>query len=409
MRQHPYDLRRFRDAAAAAALLVVSATTECAALSTTTTTTTIPTTTTTLPDCGNWEVRVRLDDSDAPVGALQVLIAYGAATGMFAGSGADVVCSTGLDGVNVAANHYPETRELAAGWVAVDGIEPGPVIASCLFIGAFADPPEPGDFDVAVEDSVDPDAEPIAVALSIETAAVTSPGECLELCGDAVVSADETCDDANSIDTDACPSSCRRARCGDLFVQAGVEECDDGNSSNVDKCVSCRLATCGDGFRRQGYEDCDDGNTDATDSCTTECKRAVCGDGFVRATLEQCDDGNDASTDACIHCTFARCGDGHLHIGVEECDFVDPGSYAEGCQLDCTWGSSLCGDADGDGDVVSNDAQRALRAAVGIPVGCPLRACDVNRNGSITVLDALSVLRLAVGSPVANACVLAAT
>ena len=48
-------------------------------------------------------------------------------------------------------------------------------------------------------------------------------------CGDGAVDTGEQCDDANAIDTDACPSSCLNAFCGDGFVQAGVEQCDDGN------------------------------------------------------------------------------------------------------------------------------------------------------------------------------------
>ena len=45
---------------------------------------------------------------------------------------------------------------------------------------------------------------------------------------------------ANNVNTDACVSMCKTAKCGDGFIQAGVEACDDGNNANADGCS----ATC---------------------------------------------------------------------------------------------------------------------------------------------------------------------
>ncbi|MDC3959620.1 proprotein convertase P-domain-containing protein [Polyangium jinanense] len=91
-------------------------------------------------------------------------------------------------------------------------------------------------------------------------------------CGDGVVNGTEMCDDGNQDNTDACPSTCKVATCGDTFVLAGVEQCDDGNQDNTDGCVAgCKVATCGDGYKQAGTEQCDDGNTVAGDCCATSC------------------------------------------------------------------------------------------------------------------------------------------
>jgi cysteine-rich repeat protein len=55
-------------------------------------------------------------------------------------------------------------------------------------------------------------------------------------CGDGVVDPGEACDDGNDSNEDSCLDTCRKASCGDGFVQAGVEECDDGNGIETDSC-----------------------------------------------------------------------------------------------------------------------------------------------------------------------------
>ncbi|HRI67817.1 MAG TPA: GON domain-containing protein, partial [Polyangium sp.] len=121
------------------------------------------------------------------------------------------------------------------------------------------------------------------------------------VCGDGFVSNGETCDDGNTMDGDACSSSCTVPMCGDAMV-AGGEACDDGNPDNGDACTTqCKNAACGDGFLWFGTEECDDGNVVTTDACTAECKVATCGDGIVHMGLEECDDGGE-TTDCFSNC-----------------------------------------------------------------------------------------------------------
>jgi cysteine-rich repeat protein len=121
-----------------------------------------------------------------------------------------------------------------------------------------------------------------------------------DTCGDGIVQAGEGCDDANTIDTDDCPSTCVPASCGDGFVYQGVEACDDANDDDTDACVAgCVAASCGDGFTESGVEECDDANEIETDACVPGCLDAFCGDGFVQAGVEECDDGGAVSGDGC--------------------------------------------------------------------------------------------------------------
>ncbi|HYC55002.1 MAG TPA: S8 family serine peptidase [Candidatus Binatia bacterium] len=64
----------------------------------------------------------------------------------------------------------------------------------------------------------------------------------------------------------------------------------------------------------------------------------------------------------------------------------------------------LCGDADGDGQVVASDALTVLHAAVGLVVSCPQVRCDFDGSGSVTASDSLSTLKRAVGQTVATGC-----
>ena len=107
-------------------------------------------------------------------------------------------------------------------------------------------------------------------------------------------------DNGNVVDTDACTAMCKKAKCGDAAVQAGVEECDDGNMVQTDMCLNtCKTAKCGDSQVQAGVEECDDGNMLQTDMCLNTCKAAKCGDGQVQAGVEQCDDGNMVDNDQC--------------------------------------------------------------------------------------------------------------
>jgi cysteine-rich repeat protein len=156
-------------------------------------------------------------------------------------------------------------------------------------------------------------------------------------CGSPALESGELCDDGNRVDTDACPSTCYVARCGDGFVRANLEVCDDGNDAPGDGCgPTCQLEICGNGII-DGDETCDDGalNSDTLPNrCRTTCAAAGCGDG-VRDLGEACDDGNGINNDACSNrCELPRCGDGILSVGPEECDDGNL-TAGDGCNATC--------------------------------------------------------------------------
>ncbi len=162
-------------------------------------------------------------------------------------------------------------------------------------------------------------------------------------CGDGITDAEEeTCDDGNTLNTDACLNDCTPAACGDGYLESGVEECDDANEDNSDDCLdTCFSATCGDGFIHAGIEECDDQNTVPNDGCTASCTLTDCGDGITQPE-EECDDANNSNTDGCLDtCVAASCGDGFVEAGVEECDDGNQDNLDD-CKNDCT--APACGD-----------------------------------------------------------------
>jgi cysteine-rich repeat protein len=77
------------------------------------------------------------------------------------------------------------------------------------------------------------------------------------ICGDATISAPETCDDGNAAPGDGCSATCQ------------VE-----NGFNCTGSPSTCTPICGDGLQ-VGNEQCDDGNQVDTDGCTSKCKTGV--------------------------------------------------------------------------------------------------------------------------------------
>ncbi len=76
-----------------------------------------------------------------------------------------------------------------------------------------------------------------------------------KICGNGILTANESCDDGNTNNGDGCnqqceievgfscegiPSICQQSICGNGMVEEGAEQCDDGNQSSMDGCS----ATC---------------------------------------------------------------------------------------------------------------------------------------------------------------------
>jgi cysteine-rich repeat protein len=142
-------------------------------------------------------------------------------------------------------------------------------------------------------------------------------GEVLDpVCGNGVIEATEECDDGDTDGSDDCTASCKRAACGDGFVNvAGAipEACDDGNAVDNDDCSSsCQLARCGDGVVNSAAttpEGCDDANAVDNDDCTNACNVATCGDNIVHNAgtgTETCDPPGTSCSAACARLCPAR-------------------------------------------------------------------------------------------------------
>ncbi|MDA0376012.1 MAG: DUF4215 domain-containing protein [bacterium] len=157
-------------------------------------------------------------------------------------------------------------------------------------------------------------------------------------CGDYTVDEGEECDDGddkNGKPWSECGEDCRyktREVCGD-GTSSGEEECDDGNGDNSDGCTNnCKKAKCGDGYIQPSHDEkCDAGwrNGKASSHCTNKCTiRPVCGNGTVEEN-EECR-------------KKPVCGNGIVE-GAEECD--DGASFASGCNDECRYATEeeLCG------------------------------------------------------------------
>lgn len=187
-------------------------------------------------------------------------------------------------------------------------------------------------------------------------------GECYpdctrgEYCGDGIVTGPEACDNGVNLDayeSEGCAPGCViPARCGDGVVQSQFgERCDDGsNPGGYGECEpNCQRGPwCGDGTIQTDFgEECDDGlNDGAYNTCGVGCKAGPrCGDGQLDDAFgEQCDDGNTDAGDGCSpNCKDEGvCGDQNV-IAPEECDDgVNDGGYGQ-CAPGCVLGLR-CGD-----------------------------------------------------------------
>lgn len=185
----------------------------------------------------------------------------------------------------------------------------------------------------------------------------------VNVCGDGKkdtqIPNQEACDDGNTNNFDGCSNSCQLNTCGNSQVDSG-EECDDGNTNSNDLCVSCKNAKCGDGWIQSGVEECDGdgagtGDTVSGDGCSNSCRVERCGNMIIDPG-ETCDDGQTPvvdppsttaspgptapeNADACVNalsvaqCQNARCGDGYKR-DTEQCDDGN-NTNGDGCSASC--------------------------------------------------------------------------
>jgi cysteine-rich repeat protein len=135
------------------------------------------------------------------------------------------------------------------------------------------------------------------------------PSVCTAICGDGLISGDETCDDGDLTPGDGCNGACQ-IEAG--FICAGAPS----------GCVTI----CSDGLI-VGSETCDDGDLSPGDGCNDLCRTEsgyactghpsacspVCGDRIVLGS-ETCDDGNAIGMDGCS--ALCRIEPGFVCAGV---------------------------------------------------------------------------------------------
>jgi fibro-slime domain-containing protein len=228
------------------------------------------------------------------------------------------------------------------------------------------------------------------------------PSDCVERCGDGIVTVSEECDDgtANSdAACGACSTTCTFGpRCGDGVVQTDCgEACDDGvNIGGYNQCgMGCVPAErCGDGVTQAEFgEQCDDGaNNGMPGACTSNCGvPAFCGDGVTQPP-EECDNGiNDNSYGGCsMDCHYGpRCGDGVVQSEFnEDCDLGDANAddaYG-GCTTRCELGPH-CGDGIVQGSEACDPGAATTTPSPGEGTGCNSQNSTCNDSCQLVPID----------------------
>jgi cysteine-rich repeat protein len=182
---------------------------------------------------------------DITLSSLQWNTDYQGAPGSFSGSGAQVDCSSEIEGALDAYTDHDDEKLLEAGIISVDGFDGPARIARCIFKASTA--PHVSDFEITVLAADDPDLNPITPFPEVVVESIDCAGA-PPVCGDGVKNEAEACDDGNSVNTDGCVGACMLAKCGDSFVRTGIEECDDANLLDGDGCSQLceRQQICGD-------------------------------------------------------------------------------------------------------------------------------------------------------------------
>jgi len=203
----------------------------------------------------------------------------------------------------------------------------------------------------------------------------TDPTTCkIATCGDGVRNtAREDCDNgaANGTVGNLCSATCRTVACGNGILDPG-EECDDNNAVNTDDCLSsntsaatkCKLARCGDTFIQGGVEQCDNGSSNGPgNGCSDLCQTQGCGNGVIDIG-ELCDDGNNSTCGACNACAV-----------------VAPAEAATGLLISAPGSAYVAGDSftlnDGLGGA---NSVKVFQFVTGSPTGTQIRIDPVATN-----------------------------
>lgn len=137
-----------------------------------TTTTSSTTSTTAIPVPTTLEaprVTFVLTSASSNVGALQFLVAYVDAPGVFQGTGQDVACENAVEDALFAANDDDAQASLELGFISLDGFAAPQTLAVCSFEGSGAAVLEPGAFSITIEDATGTDLLPITVTIEAQT------------------------------------------------------------------------------------------------------------------------------------------------------------------------------------------------------------------------------------------------
>ena len=220
----------------------------------------------------------------------------------------------------------------------------------------------------------------------------TGQATCNSICGDGIVSGNETCDIKDHVNDkfaqlSGCVNCQKAAVCGNGIIEPG-EACDTGykcvnTSGSYDEsfCTAygvtftedpncdpteCRYTSCGNNHREE-YEECDlvDGEWMFSNEallkgskCNADtCKVSYCGDGILDEG-EVCDNGeaNNPNGACTPKCDAPYCGDGIVSESLgEACDLgtdaagnsLNLGEYTFGtpsCSPDCSFIPPYCGD-----------------------------------------------------------------
>jgi len=353
----------------------------------------------------------KLDDAVA-VGALQLRVDYPTADAAFDGSGASVACTD-------LAPALPNFQDDDAGVLAMAFVAPGPGfsgprnLASCAMTTTAGI--TPNDLTVTVTDATSPSGTamtPPAVSAHVfcdgdTTTTTTTPTTTTTLSANTVC--DVTVDLAQAITV------------GSLQIVVHYDDA-DGEFGGTGSAVHC--TTLASGVLGTYFDDepartvtsamislaglggptslfrcvfwpgavvptADDFWLSITDAGDTDSNPI-----FPRPSISLGVVCSDPTATTTTTSTLAVCGNGVVE-GSEECDDGNLVAH-DGCDPTCSV-DTLCGDADQNKKLTAVDAQRILRASVGLPPACPLSTCDTSGDGSLTVVDAQRVLRKSVG------------